>query len=171
MPRHKKSACTPWSPLACNTPSYRAVWVYLCFPAVSKAAPQLTVCLQVDAGACGRLPEARGTRATGICGRWVTVTDPCLPAPSAQDGPELLLPLWPSRAAPHGANPPTEVDGGGERLAAEEWSQDHGKLIVDEVIVSHGSASADRVSRTTAHACQGRQREQSHKREPPLHSN
>lgn len=43
MPRHKKAVCTPWPHFACNTPSYRAVWVSLCFPAVSKTAPLLTL--------------------------------------------------------------------------------------------------------------------------------
>lgn len=68
MPRHKKPVCTPWSHFACNTPSYRAVWVCLCFPAVSKPAPLLTVCLHVDGGALWQVSVAQGIRAMGICG-------------------------------------------------------------------------------------------------------
>lgn len=131
MLRHKKPACSPWSHFACNTPSYRAVWVFLCFLAVSKTAPQLTVCLHVAAGALWQ--ALCGWRNQSHRDVWERGGIPPLTALSPQDGPAksfscLFGPLELHLIVQIIRLKWMELVSG---LAGEEWSQDHGKLILD----------------------------------------
>lgn len=133
MLRHKKPACTPWSRFAGNTPSYGAVRVCLCFLAVSKTAPQLTACFHVDGGAlwqalCGSRSQSHGD--LWARGGWAI---PHLTAPSPRDAPAksfscLFCPFELHLMVQIVRLKWIELMSG---LAGEEWSQDHGKLLVD----------------------------------------